>query len=1505
MIYYHFTRAFLNQNKNNEKVIEVLTNFFEENKLKENIKGIGKVSSFTKSIYVLRSKKTYFEAIIEEKQIEVKDEDKVTVYFIRALKNVKNSLQDYVDIRDGKWSEKNPLDVEEEELFISQFIKDTDTSITLDVIPSEIVSWQNNYKLKVSYDIFEHYNWVNYSVNNSSKDGLRIEDFKVFLNIYRKIHKKDFGEIIHENENCKFIKHFDEEFDLILFYIEIFINNKLIKIIFGGANKAHQIEYLKKIEKEFSTLFQYTFNTLQEVSQFSLKAYPSWVLKDEELWLKIQKNNEFGNLSLLPEQTDFLENFTFPKYINGQAGSGKSTILYYLFSNIYYYKCADEIKGDIIFLTENEKLLSHTVNSIYDLIINNPEFQLSQEDADLINLNRNFNSFKEFLKSFLPKKENFNDDYYLDFSKFKVLYDDSAINVKIKKKFSAELVWFLVTTYVYGYDSDKIMTSDNYQDLMPREGKEIISHDDFRIIENEIINPFYNKLLNESGFWNKITLINYLKKNNLVNRSYEVIFCDEAQDFSKVELEFIISISMYKQYNLDNVKQFPIVFAGDALQTVNPTGFKSEVLTSMIYKSLTDPIIGFKLNQNDLIFTPQFNYRSSPSIVKLANAIQNWRKHQLGETIFDFQKSKRNDNYVNQNLIVFINNTEFENMIEVQDKIEYKTIIVPVNNNEIEEFKEEFPILKRYKNIITPIDAKGLDFSEVAIFGFGDYALKNKFGLYENKFFFNKLYVSVTRSRDELIIIDSENSKLNFWNQILSKYLEDNNADIKSIDDLIISESNSILQSKEYIVEEDALKQKELGEINKNIPILKIASNHFLKISNYAQYYFCLGIIEDINENYMKASEYYLNKELINNEEAKIRSIISLWNGKYYKDILNIKSFNNNTKRTFDKLCIVITDQQSFFDDDDIDLLEESIPSLLSIIKYTNDKSKLLNLFLNNILNSNSDTLVIRVFELTMTLFKEDLSEDKIEEIAEVLFKKKQYNSVINLYKSIKVENIYFYLSKAEISKKRSKHEDYILNLGKIIYGDFAHNKGFSIDKKEIANDILNYYLENDLNNEFEPIDYYFYAFIVISKLYILNNNDREDFWEYTIFRDKLLNDNKEAELLVFLEYLLIEEKFTHKIYNKVIVDWIEIYIELYSIEELNNEYKILCKHKKIDYTPINSIAEIKNEHHVSSIYVSKFKQFTDFKIENIGLINLIVGDNNIGKTSALEMLLIDGNKNKYFKNLLYSYIERAKVIPERIEISDKVDYQYRVENNFLNDFITKNSNENPSFIVKNGIYINQLDIKIMDIESKPFYQNFNFSRPQRISTMELDETLQVPFYTFSKGYGKELSSYYDKYVIKNREIEINFLDNLRLFIPDIERVLINSEGGIDIRLTTHDLPLHAFGDGANKLFRILLLMTIHKGKKILIDEIDSGIHFSRFKKFWEIIINVSIKDNTQVIATTHNLECIKFFESALNNEAKLKSRVIQFLKTNRLKSITYNYNNFSSALEDNFELRG
>ena len=185
--------------------------------------------------------------------------------------------------------------------FLLNHKKNSNIEAKIEQIPKEIIAWQNDYKLNINYDIYEHFNWVNYAINNTRNEGLRVEDSKIFQNIFKRINKHSFGESLKTTSNATFYKYFDEEYNLVLYYINVNLINKNLNIIFGGGNLDIQKEYIQRIESEFQNLFNVSLNSVLEVSQVSLKAYPSWVLKDEELWLKIQKNSEFGNLSLLPD----------------------------------------------------------------------------------------------------------------------------------------------------------------------------------------------------------------------------------------------------------------------------------------------------------------------------------------------------------------------------------------------------------------------------------------------------------------------------------------------------------------------------------------------------------------------------------------------------------------------------------------------------------------------------------------------------------------------------------------------------------------------------------------------------------------------------------------------------------------------------------------------------------------------------------------------------------------------------------------------------------------------------------------------------------------------------------------------------------------------------------------------------------------------------------------------------------------------------------------------------
>ncbi len=78
------------------------------------------------------------------------------------------------------------------------------------------------------------------------------------------------------------------------------------------------------------------------------RGFPDWILYGEfEDWKNLENDND-ANLALSDEEIEVLNNTPYPYFINGLAGSGKSTILYYLFAHAYSYKSIRQTPMDMV-----------------------------------------------------------------------------------------------------------------------------------------------------------------------------------------------------------------------------------------------------------------------------------------------------------------------------------------------------------------------------------------------------------------------------------------------------------------------------------------------------------------------------------------------------------------------------------------------------------------------------------------------------------------------------------------------------------------------------------------------------------------------------------------------------------------------------------------------------------------------------------------------------------------------------------------------------------------------------------------------------------------------------------------------------------------------------------------------------------------------------------------------------------------------------------------------------
>lgn len=337
---------------------------------------------------------------------------------------------------------------------------------------------------------------------------------------------------------------------------------------------------------------------------------------------------------------------------------------------------------------------------------------------------------------------------------------------------------------------------------------------------------------------------------------------------------------------------------------------------------------------------------------------------------------------------------------------------------------------------------------------------------------------------------------------------------------------------------------------------------------------------------------------------------------------------------------------------------------------------------------------------------------------------------------------------------------------------------------------------------------------------------------------------------------------------------------------------------------------------HLTYFKVENFKRFESFEMKDLGQFNLIVGDNNVGKTSVLEALLVDVDPSLYFNNLIkalnfrkikptYNYqdfelYERRQSIRSSDKYSIKTEWAIGTSLHSLEILFDKNSQ---SFKVRRKIESQVAD----QLLGREYY----FAEPFGINT-----SYRFPFIPFYKGHDDDLTQSYSQ-LQNSRLLKKYFLEALSILLPDIEDIGLSSPyPGIGPHLIVFQknidasIPLALFGDGVLKLFRLLVEIVLNKGHRLMIDEIDTGIYFSHFKEFWKVILQTAKDNDVQLFMTTHNEECIKYFKEVLEEDlSNLQKDVrnitlVENTKTKIVTAHTYNFEQFEHALNVGNEIR-
>lgn len=338
------------------------------------------------------------------------------------------------------------------------------------------------------------------------------------------------------------------------------------------------------------------------------------------------------------------------------------------------------------------------------------------------------------------------------------------------------------------------------------------------------------------------------------------------------------------------------------------------------------------------------------------------------------------------------------------------------------------------------------------------------------------------------------------------------------------------------------------------------------------------------------------------------------------------------------------------------------------------------------------------------------------------------------------------------------------------------------------------------------------------------------------------------------------------------------------------------------------------------SLEISNFRAFRQLRIERFGQVNLIVGKNNVGKSCLLEAIrlymesgsarcllqimedrdelfglrtyrgyrrssedagseaymlssiknLFHGRKNDYDEQqpITIGPIDQPAVAVTvrtswfaQVVDEDGVQRLKRVQRGsgqqaLFDELEGELDAAVPGITVQIGSTIEQ-SLPLQRLFDRPMYRPVFPPKPRLVF---------VPANGIEMA---QISQMWDNITLTRLEQDV--LRSIQIISPRVEGLNIigdperTRERIAIVKVSDFEdpVPLRSMGEGMNRLFGIALALVTAQNGVLLVDEIESGLHYSVQLEMWKLVFAVAHRLNVQIFATTHSWDCIAAFQQA------------------------------------------
>ena len=379
-----------------------------------------------------------------------------------------------------------------------------------------------------------------------------------------------------------------------------------------------------------------------------------------------------------------------------------------------------------------------------------------------------------------------------------------------------------------------------------------------------------------------------------------------------------------------------------------------------------------------------------------------------------------------------------------------------------------------------------------------------------------------------------------------------------------------------------------------------------------------------------------------------------------------------------------------------------------------------------------------------------------------------------------------------------------------------------------------------------------------------------------------------------------------------------------------------------------------------SSIRIQGYRGLDSFRMQGLGRVNLLVGTNNCGKTSILECIeLLRSAADPHALWAIatrrgeWAHIgegdSRASLGPR----PDSLDVSHLFANHELRGTILIEADRAAGAAVggwndKVTVYLesrsgSQLDEQddgmeggddaplVLHVRWSEAHEHFrgrvtdegflstsqirrylNLARSTKSARARNGSDRSVQFVRTSGLTAADVVRAFSKFVLTPTEDAVT--QALRIVEPAVERIAPilddriranrHAPGGVMVKLreAADRVPIGSMGDGMWRMLGLALSIANAEGGVLIVDEIDTGLHYSVMEDMWLMLSEAASALSVQVFATTHSRDCWESLAPIAKSETG--DVTIQRIDRSRGEAVRFSRDAIVAAAERGNEVR-